>query len=849
LRGRRGSIFRLKLEGKCWLYMGLVLATMAIGTYLWISWREKVLIYVQTGKIYSRMVLDDWERIALDAHASGNVGISHALSSFPREHTRFYWRHIRRESRRCVNLPTDTFELGALEAFDNDRTVEDLKRVQSQLSSLAKSIRGPGEPEFLRSFFASIRRPGAGAGHRMLVSAFSTTRGQRRLRAMLTRARLALGEEDLVRYWSTVQAHLREEAFDAARREALQELYRQAEREALLGTLDAMENPNKEETLRQAIQSRSVRDPDDIVPAIRAEVESPVVADVFGQIRSAPEETMATLLAALAEPFSRDVAEELFNRQLRAIARERLRPGEEAIAEPGEDVFTASTQKRILDETRAIFEADADFPPSRDLMAQLQVLAGLDVVDAMVYALTRHESAALRRQLTDALGEPAGQDIVQLVTSSLERQLASARKDVRNEDHRTVSTLGRGLELLNATEAFQYISPIRVSPSCTVCHEKDGFVTGEVRGAISVTFPWRPEPREIGLSSNRRVIAASLTGIILATLVALYVLIRAVIIGPLQHLRRTAEQIASGDLSARSDVATGDELQDFSDAFNTMVYELRTSQETLEAVNRHLDSKISELGFANLQLFEANRLKDEFMANVSHELRTPLNSIIGFSEILEEQTRGALSDKQRRYVTNIAGSGRHLLHVINEILDLARIESGSMAVNVDLVSPRAVVQEVVSLFPKAQERVKIEVQVDPEVPDIRSDESKLKQVLFNLVGNAIKFTPDGGRVRIEVTLVNDRIQIAVADTGIGISKKDQEVIFEKFRQVDGSATRKFGGTGLGLSITKELVRLLSGQIVTESEVGKGSTFIVSLPTDGPGEEGGEGEERGLGSGG
>ena len=841
MRGRRGSIFRLKLEGKCWLYMGLVLAAMAVCTYLWISWREKVLLYVQTGKIYSRMVLDDWERIALDAQESGNVGSGHALSSFPREHTRFYWRLIRRESSRQVNLPTDTFELGALEAFDNDHTVEDLESVENQLSSLAKDLRGPREPEFLRSFLASLRRPGAGAGHRMLVGAFSSAKGQRRLRATLTRVRLEVDKRDLATYWSGVEAHLKEEVFDAARREALQGLYRQAEREALLGTLDAIEEPGREQTLREAIQSRTVRDPDEIIATVRGELTNPVVADAFTRIRSGPDETMGTLLAVLAEACSRDVAEELLNRRLRAIARERLRPGEEAIAEPEEEVFTESARKGILDETRATFTADAPFPPSRELVTQLQTFEGLDVVEAMVYALTLQENRRLRRQLTDALGEPSGQDIVQLMADSLRRQLARARRDVRDEDHRTVSTVGRRLELLGATEAFQYISPIQVSPSCMVCHKKDGFVPGEVRGAMSVTYPWKPEPPEIGLSSNRRVIAASLTGIILATLVALYVLIRAVIIGPLQHLRGTAEQIARGDLSVRSDVATGDELQDFSEAFNKMVHELRTSHEALQALNRDLDVKINELGYANLQLFEANRLKDEFMANVSHELRTPLNSIIGFSEILGEQTRGALSEKQRRYITNIATSGRHLLHVINEILDLARIESGSMAVNIDLVSPLSAVQEVVSMFPKAQERVGIEVQVDPEVSEIRSDESKLKQILFNLVGNAIKFTPDGGLVKITVTLINDRVQIAVADTGIGISKEDQKVIFEKFRQVDGSVTRKFGGTGLGLSITRELIRLLGGEIVTESEPGKGSTFIVSLPMDGAGEGEGEGE--------
>lgn len=834
MRRRRGSIFRLKLEGKCWLYMGLVLAAMAICTYLWIAWREKVLLYVQTGKIYSRVVLDEWERTALDAQASGNVGIGHALSSFPKEHSRFYWRHVRREASRRLNLPGDTFELGALEAFNNDRTVEDLERVEDQLSSLVKNLKGPREPEFLRSFLASVRRPRADAGHRMLVRALGSTKGQRRLRATLTRVGLELEERDVAKYWSIVEAHLKESVFGAARQAALQKLYRQAEREALLGTLDALEDPSKEEMLREAIQARSVRDPGDIVATIRGELDSPLTADTFGQVRSDPEETMEALLAVLAQASSRDVAEELFNRRLRAIARERLQPGQEAIAEPTEGDFAKSAQKGVFDKTRAMFTADAPFPPAREFIGQLQLFEGLDVVKAMIYALTVQENAQLRRQLTDALSEPSGWDIVQLVAGSLERQLARARKNVRSEDHRTVSTRGRRLELLSATEAFQYVLPVRVSPSCMVCHKKDGFVPGEVRGALSVTFPWKPEPEEIGLSWNRRAIAASLTVIILATLGALYVLIRAVIIGPLLHLRKTAEQIARGDLTARSDVATGDELEDFSEAFNKMVHALRTSHEALQVVNRNLDLKINELGYANLRLFEANRLKDEFMANVSHELRTPLNSIIGFSQILGEQTREELSEKQRRYIKNIATSGRHLLRVINEILDLARIESGSMTVNVGRVSVRSAVQEVVSMFPKAQEGPRIEVQVDPEASEIRSDASKLKQILFNLVGNAVKFTPDDGRVTIKVTLINDRVQIAVADTGIGISEENQKVIFEKFRQVDGSVTRKYGGTGLGLSITKELVRLLSGQIVTESEVGEGSTFIVSLPMEGPG---------------
>ena len=268
-----------------------------------------------------------------------------------------------------------------------------------------------------------------------------------------------------------------------------------------------------------------------------------------------------------------------------------------------------------------------------------------------------------------------------------------------------------------------------------------------------------------------------------------------------------------------------------------MLRHLTAVQEDLQKLNRGFESKVDELAQVNLRLYEMNNLKNEFLATMSHELRTPLNSILGFSDVLLTNPVN-LNDKQRRYVGHIQSSGRTLLNLINDVLDLAKIESGKMEVRPTEFSIGDLVERSVGAMLPLAEKKNLDLgwDVDPELPVVRQDLGKLQQVLSNLLSNAIKFTPEGGRVRVRAELGEDaRFVVSVEDTGIGIPLEDQERIFEKFRQGAAASgqretlTREYEGTGLGLSITKELVKLLEGEIHLESEFGKGSLFVVELP--------------------
>jgi signal transduction histidine kinase len=239
----------------------------------------------------------------------------------------------------------------------------------------------------------------------------------------------------------------------------------------------------------------------------------------------------------------------------------------------------------------------------------------------------------------------------------------------------------------------------------------------------------------------------------------------------------------------------------------------------------------TELQERTAQLQVANRHKDEFLANMSHELRTPLNAIIGFSEVLLERMFGDVNDKQEEYLTDILSSGRHLLSLINDILDLSKIEAGRMELDLtDFDLPAAIDNALTLVHERAARRgLTIDRDVDPGLGGFRGDERKVKQVLLNLLSNAIKFTPEGGRVTVRAALKGEVIEIAVSDTGVGIAPEDQEAVFEEFRQVGTDLARKHEGTGLGLALARRFVELHGGNIWLESEVGVGSTFTFALP--------------------
>ena len=316
-----------------------------------------------------------------------------------------------------------------------------------------------------------------------------------------------------------------------------------------------------------------------------------------------------------------------------------------------------------------------------------------------------------------------------------------------------------------------------------------------------------------------------LMGLILSVLASLYLVRR--MLTPIQALQAGAARIGAGALDQRIDVRTGDELEALAEQFNAMAAQLRESYADLE---QKVEDRTREVAEKSRELELASQHKSEFLANMSHELRTPLNAILGFSEVLLERMFGDLNDKQEEYLRDVLTSGQHLLALINDILDLSKVEAGRMDLELDEFSlPEALEHGLTMLRERASNHgIALELTVDPAVDLIQADERKVKQVVFNLLSNAVKFTPDGGRIDVSARADGDDVLIAVRDSGIGISPEDQALLFEEFRQV-GEGARQVEGTGLGLALSKRFVELHGGEIKVESALGVGSTFTVTLP--------------------
>ena len=326
------------------------------------------------------------------------------------------------------------------------------------------------------------------------------------------------------------------------------------------------------------------------------------------------------------------------------------------------------------------------------------------------------------------------------------------------------------------------------------------------------------------------VVAAGL----LISMVASFFLARA-LVRPLRELEAGAARIGRGELDQRIDVRTGDELEGLADQFNRMAADLRASYLGLE---RKVEERTLELRQKSLQLERANKHKSEFLANMSHELRTPLNAIIGFSEVLSEQMFGAVNDKQMEYLKDIHSSGRHLLSLINDILDLSKIEAGRMELDLAAFNLPLLLDNCSILVRERASRhgLALRVDVEPGLDEWVADERKVKQIVVNLLSNAVKFTPRGGSVTLRARRVPgddpkrpSAVEIAVADTGVGIAADQHALVFEAFQQASGDYLLKSEGTGLGLALAKSYVELHGGTIRVDSAPGKGSTFAFVLP--------------------
>jgi signal transduction histidine kinase len=290
--------------------------------------------------------------------------------------------------------------------------------------------------------------------------------------------------------------------------------------------------------------------------------------------------------------------------------------------------------------------------------------------------------------------------------------------------------------------------------------------------------------------------------------IALGLLLSWSVVVPLRLTQGRLSKIAGGDFEGHVEVANRDELGTLARDVNRMNDELRRVYGELQTASRH---------------------KSDFLATMSHELRTPLNAIIGFSEVLHEQMFGELNERQLTYVNDVLAAGKHLLSLINDVLDLAKIEAGRMELELSEVSVPTLLRSVISMQSERADRagLTLALTTDPDEIAIAADERRVRQIVFNLLSNAVKFTPTGGRVDVSARLEGGHVEVAVADTGPGIPEAERESIFEEFEQTfDG---KKAEGTGLGLPLSRKLVELHHGRLWVESEVGGGSTFRFTLP--------------------
>jgi signal transduction histidine kinase len=281
------------------------------------------------------------------------------------------------------------------------------------------------------------------------------------------------------------------------------------------------------------------------------------------------------------------------------------------------------------------------------------------------------------------------------------------------------------------------------------------------------------------------------------------------VIGPIQRIDSRLATIAAGDFSGHVDVENRDELGALAANVNRTNDELRRLYAELETASQH---------------------KSDFLANMSHELRTPLNAIIGFSQVLREGMVGTVNEKQAEYLDDMLSSANHLLALINDVLDLSKVEAGQFELEKHLFSLREALERGVVVVREraSDDGVSVALDADPDADVVEGDERRIQQVIFNLLSNAVKFTPAGGAVDVTSARVNGEVRVSVTDTGPGVALEDQERIFEQFQQAESGLELR-EGTGLGLALSKRLVELHGGRLWLESELGKGSTFVFTLP--------------------
>lgn len=431
------------------------------------------------------------------------------------------------------------------------------------------------------------------------------------------------------------------------------------------------------------------------------------------------------------------------------------------------------------------------------------------------------------------------------VLSQLDKDVRGMVETLKNDTDRDENIL---LERNEGRLGSRYVRIFRATGHCISCHNPQGsaeaFALNKLIGAVLV------QSRDLSGEINRTVfmnrvwiIVAGLIGGI-GAIVVFYIITQRLILRPIRQLRAMANNVAEGNLEIRSSIATRDEYEKLAKAFNHMLDTLQATQKKLRQANNQLDAKIAELSTRNIELFKANKIKGEFLANISHEFRTPLNAILGFAQVLKDKPLLLKKEKAQRYAENIITSGNSLLNMINDLLELAKTQAGKVELHIAEASIADLLENLLSQFSLITKKKKIKVKLVPahDLPLVVTDVGKVRQILYNFMSNAVKFTPERGRIEIAAQFPSPgaqgkgpeprMIRISVTDTGCGIAESDREKIFEKFRQADGSLTRETTGSGLGLAICTELATMLAGSIGMESPpngLSDGSKFWLDIP--------------------
>jgi len=400
--------------------------------------------------------------------------------------------------------------------------------------------------------------------------------------------------------------------------------------------------------------------------------------------------------------------------------------------------------------------------------------------------------------------------------------------------------------LSNALERVTRLMGVE-SGALLLANEQKGEVSAAARGGISSQFLEKLKKLPTGNSITGRLILSGMPVVIedtakypqladslvkeegLKSIAAVPLRSSGRVIGTLIIASRNLHSFSSAEIHLLNTIGEG-----LGPALkNAELYEaLREKNHQLDEQNQELRFKQRELLEKTREVEQASQLKSEFLANMSHELRTPLNSIIGFSELMLDQVPGPVNKKQRQCLEDILSSGRHLLSLIDQVLDLSKIESGRTELRLAMVALPELIESLKNtMLPILKPRRQgLTIRIEEDLPAVSADKAKLRQVFFNLLSNSSRFTPEGGRIEIEAVKNGSHCRVSVTDKGVGIKKEDQERIFEPFCQLDNAQTGGgSGGTGLGLVVVKQIVEKHGGRVWVESQYGKGSRFSFTLP--------------------